>query len=132
MTDGLASALFQLFLVIVGYLIACATAWGLHELAHYAVHSIHAESVTIGFNRWGPYTDVIYEPTAPTYAIRLGSIAPTLLYGLLSVPAILIYLQSFPIPRLGLTEWSLVLTPWVILVFPTGADLRGFLYAHRL
>jgi hypothetical protein len=126
------SAVFQLLLVIIVYLLACGTAWALHELAHYAVHSVHAESVTIGFNRRGPYTDVVYAPTAPTYAIRLGSIAPTLLYGLLSAPVILYYLQTFPIPRFSLVEWSLVLTPWVILIAPTGADLRGFLYAHRL
>jgi ACR3 family arsenite efflux pump ArsB len=126
------SAVFQLVLVIVGYLLACAMAWALHELAHYAVHSVHAESVTVGFNRRGPYTDVVYAPTAPIYAIRLGSIAPTLLYGLVSVPILLYYLQSFPIPRFSLVEWSLVLTPLVILIAPTGSDLRGFLYAHRL
>jgi ACR3 family arsenite efflux pump ArsB len=126
------SAVLQLVLVIVGYLLACMIAWALHELAHYAVHSVHAESVTVGFNRRGPYTDVVYAPTAPIYAIRLGSIVPTLLYGLVSVPILLYYLQSFPIPRFDLVEWSLVLTPIVILITPTGADLRGFLYAHRL
>jgi hypothetical protein len=126
------SAVLQLVLVIVGYLLACMIAWALHELAHYVVHSVHAESVTVGFNRRGPYTDVLYAPTAPIYAIRLGSIAPTLLYGFLLIPLLLYYLQSFPIPRFDLVEWSLVLTPIVVLITPTGADLRGFLYAHRL
>ena len=126
------SAVLQLVLVIVGYLLACMAAWALHELAHYAVHSVHAESVTVGFNRRGPYTDVVYAPTAPIYAIRLGSIAPTLLYGFLFIPLLLYYLQSFPIPGFDLVEWSLVLTPIVILITPTGADLRGYLYAHRL
>lgn len=120
-------------LITVGlYLIACFIAWGLHELAHYWVHRIHAESVTIGINRWGPYTDAIYSRDAPNYAIRLGSIAPTLIYGPLAIGGIGWYVVSFPMPQFDLVEWMYVLIPIAILVVPTAADLRGCLYAHHL
>lgn len=119
-------------LITVGlYLIACFVAWGLHELAHYSVHRIHADSVTLGFNRWGPFTDSVYSREAPTYAIRLGSIAPTLIYGPIVIGSIGLYLLSYPVPQFDLVEWSFVLTPLAILIVPTAADLRACLYAHR-
>lgn len=116
---------------IVAYLGACFVAWGCHELAHYAVHSIHAETVTLGVNRLGPYTDATYTRGAPIYAIRLGSVAPTLLYSPLVAAGIWLYLRFFSLPQLSLVEWSFVLTPLAILVVPTVADLREFVYASQ-
>lgn len=118
--------------IVVVYLIACGTAWLLHELAHYTVHSIHAESVNFGFNRWGPYTESVYTDSAPTYTMRLGSIAPTLIFAPIVLLALLWYVQMFSIPRLDLVEWSFVVTPLVILITPTAADIYGCLYAHRM
>lgn len=113
------------------YLIACGVAWSLHELAHYVVHSLYAESVTLGMNRRGPYVDAVYQRTAPTLAVRVGSIAPTLIYIPLLAIGILTYLQSHSLPPLDPVGWSLVLIPILILVTPTGTDLRGCVYAHR-
>jgi len=33
----------------------------LHEAAHYAVHSLYAESVSFGVNRYGPYVDAVHD-----------------------------------------------------------------------
>lgn len=113
------------------YLLACGIAWTLHELAHYSVHRLYAESVTLGVNRRGPYVDVVYKRTAPTLAIRVGSVAPTLIYTPLVAFAITSYLRVYPLPTLDLVGWSLVVIPILILITPTGADLRACLYAHR-
>lgn len=111
------------------YLVACGVAWVLHESAHYAMHSLYAESVSFGVNRRGPYVDAVYDPAAPTLAIRVGSIAPTLLYSPLVVVCITRYLLMYPLPQLDTVGWSLVAVPLIILVFPTGSDLQGFLGA---
>ena len=81
----------ELVLIVGKYLFACAVAYCLHETAHYFVHRRYAESVSFGLNRWGHYVDAVYEPTAPTVVIRLGSIAPTLIYGLLLIFVVLTY-----------------------------------------
>lgn len=116
----------NLFTIIL-YLIACALAWALHELAHYCVHSVYTNSVTIGFTRWGPYTHAVYEEKAPSYAISIGSIAPTLIYTPIIIVLIGVYLSTRSIPDFGLVEWSFILTPIVILIVPTVGDLKGFL-----
>jgi len=113
------------------YLLACGVAWILHESAHYAVHSLYAESVSFGVNRRGPYVDAVYAPSAPTVAIRLGSIAPTLLYTPIVVLGIGAYLSSNPVPQLDPVGWSLVAVPLVILTFPTGADIQACLNASE-
>lgn len=113
------------------YLIACGVAWALHELAHYAVHSLYAESVTLGMNRRGPYVDAVYHRTAPPLAVRVGSVAPTLIYTPLLAIVLLTYLQSYSPPALDAVGWSLVLIPILILVTPTGTDLHRFVHAHR-
>lgn len=119
-------------LLIGAYLLASLVAWGLHELAHYAVHSLHAETVDIGVTRWGPYTESTYSSTAPTYAIRLGSIAPTLIYGPIVLLGIMGYVWLFPLPQLDPVEWTFVSVPLLILVVPTAADIHGCVYAHQV
>jgi hypothetical protein len=103
----------------------------LHEAAHYVVHVRYAASVSIGVNRLGPYVEAIYEPSAPTPAIRAGSVAPTLLYTPLVALGTAGYLSVYPIPRLGLVEWSFVIVPLVILITPTQADLQGCLVTSQ-
>lgn len=109
------------------YLLACGLAWALHEAAHFLVHRVHAESASVGVNRRGPYVDAVYADHAPSSAIRLGSIAPTLIFAPIVVAAGFLYLRLFQVPTFDLVEWSLVLTPIAILVTPTGADLRAFI-----
>ena len=116
-------------LVFGVYLVACGVAWVLHESAHYMVHSLYADSVSFGVNRRGPYVDAVYESNTPTLAIRVGSIAPTLLYTPLVVLGIIGYLSIYPIPQLDPVGWSLVAVPLVILIFPTGADIQSCLEA---
>lgn len=113
------------------YLLACGVAWLLHESAHYAVHRLYAESVSFGVNRRGPYVDAVYAPSTPTVAIRLGSIAPTLVYTPIVVFGIVAYLSSNPVPQLDPVGWSLVAVPLVILTFPTGADIQACLNASE-
>jgi hypothetical protein len=113
------------------YLVACGVAWVLHESAHYAVHSLYADSVSFGVNRRGPYVDAVYEPTAPTLAIRVGSVAPTLFYTPLVALGIAGYLSVYPLPQLDPVGWSLVAVPLTILTIPTGADIRACLEAAQ-
>jgi hypothetical protein len=121
--------LHETVLVFGVYLVACGVAWVLHESAHYAVHSLYAKSVSFGLNRRGPYVDAVYEPSAPTLAIRVGSVAPTLLYTPLVVVGIAGYLSAYPLPQLDPVGWSLVAVPLIILIFPTGSDLQACLEA---
>jgi hypothetical protein len=111
------------------YLVACGVAWMLHESAHYAVHSLYAQSVTLGVNRRGPYVDAVYGPTAPPLAIRVGSLAPTLIYTPLVLAGIGGYLSLYPVPQLDPVGWSFVLVPFAILTVPSGADLSACLSA---
>ncbi len=121
--------LHETVLVFGVYLVTCGIAWALHESAHYAVHSLYAESVTFGLNRRGPYVNAIYEPDAPTLAIRVGSIAPTLLFTPLVALGIASYHSMYSLPQLDPVGWSLVIVPLVILVFPTSSDLQSCLKA---
>ena len=121
--------LHETVLIFGGYLVACGIAWVSHESAHYAVHSLYAESVSFGVNRRGPYVDAIYEPNAPTLAIRLGSVAPTLFYTPLVALGIAGYLSIYSLPQLDPVEWSLVAVPLIILSFPTGSDIQACLEA---
>ena len=118
-------------LIFGGYLVACGLAWVLHESAHYAVHSFYAESISFGVNRRGPYVDAVYEPNAPTLAIRIGSVAPTLLYIPLVALAILGYLSAYPLPQLDPVGWSLITVPLEILTIPTGVDIQALLEAAQ-
>ena len=111
------------------YLMACGIAWILHESAHYVVHSLYAKSVSFGVNRRGPYVDAVYDPDAPTFAIQVGSVAPTLLYTPFVFLGVAGYLLRYPLPQLGPVEWSLVTVPLIILIFPTGADIQSYLKA---
>lgn len=117
---------------IVAYLIASGLAWVLHESAHYAVHSLYAESVSFGANIRGPYVDAAYDSSAPTWAIRIGSIAPTLLYTPLVIVATAYYLSEHPVPQLDPVGWSFVLVPIAILIVPTGTDLYWCVNADRV
>jgi len=119
----------RIVLIFGGYLMACGIAWVFHESAHYAVHSIYAKSVSFGVNRRGPYVDAVYEPTTPTLAIRVGSVAPTLFYTPLVALGITGYLSMYSLPQLDSVEWSLVTVPLIILIFPTGSDIRACLEA---
>jgi hypothetical protein len=83
--------------------------------------------VCVGVNWLGPYVDAVYEPPAPTLAVRVGSVAPTLLYTPLVALGIAGYLSANPLPQLGFVEWSCVVVPLVLLITPTQADLRGAL-----
>ena len=121
--------LHETVLIFGVYILACGLAWVLHESAHYAIHSFYAESVSFGVNRRGPYVDAVYGPNAPRLAIRIGSIAPTLLYTPFVTLTILGYLSAYPVPQLDPVEWSLVAVPLVILTFPTGSDLYACLKA---
>lgn len=123
--------LHETVLVFGVYLVACGVAWVLHESAHYAVHSLYADSVSFGINRRGPYVDAVYEPTAPTLAIRVGSVAPTLFYTPLVALGIAGYLSVYPFPQLDPVGWSLVAVPLAILTIPTGADIRACLEAAQ-
>jgi hypothetical protein len=123
--------LHETVLVFGVYLVACGVAWVLHESAHYAVHSLYADSVSFGINRRGPYVDAVYEPTAPTLAIRVGSVAPTLFYTPLVALGIAGYLSTYPLPQLDPVGWSLVAVPLAILTIPTGADIRAWLEAAQ-
>ena len=116
-------------LIFGGYLMACGIAWVLPESAHYAVHSIYAKSVSFGVNRRGPYVDAVYEPTTPTLAIRVGSVAPTLFYTPLVALGITSYLSMYSLPQLDPVGWSLVIVPLIILTFPTGSDIQACLEA---
>ena len=116
-------------LILGGYLIACGIAWMLHESAHYAVHSVYAKSVSFGVSRRGPYVDAVYEPTTPTFAIQIGSIAPTLFYTPLVALSIAGYLSMYSLPQLNPVGWSLVAVPLIILIFPTGSDIQACLEA---
>ena len=118
-------------LIFGGYLVACGLAWVLHESAHYAVHSFYAESISFGVNRRGPYVDAVYEPNAPTLAIRIESVAPTLLYIPLVALAILGYLSAYPLPQLDPVGWSLITVPLAILTIPTGVDIQALLEAAQ-
>jgi hypothetical protein len=121
--------LHETVLIFGGYLVACGIAWVLHESAHYAVHSVYAESVSFSVNRRGPYVDAVYEPDAPTLAIRLGSVAPTLFYTPLVALGIAGYLSMYSLPQLDPVGWSLVAVPLIILSFPTGSDIQACLEA---
>lgn len=121
--------LHETVLIFGVYLLACGTAWILHESAHYVVHSFYAESVSFGVNRRGPYVDAVYERDAPRFAIRIGSVAPTLLYTPFVVLGIGGYLSLYALPQLDPVGWSLVAVPLIILIFPTGSDLQSFLEA---
>ncbi|CDK39195.1 hypothetical protein [Halorubrum sp. AJ67] len=121
--------LHETVLIFGVYLVACGIAWILHESAHYVVHSLYAESVTFGVNRRGPYVDAIYDPDAPTFAIRVGSVAPTLLYTPFVFLGIAGYLSIYSLPQLDPVEWSLVTIPLLILTFPTGSDIQSCLEA---
>lgn len=121
--------LHETVLIFGVYLVACGVAWILHESAHYAVHSLYAESVSFGVNRRGPYVDAIYEPSAPALAIRIGSVAPTLLYTPLVALGITTYLSMYSLPQLDPVGWSLVAVPLAILTVPTGADIQACLNA---
>jgi len=123
--------LHETVLVFGVYLVACGVAWVLHESAHYAVHSLYADSVSFGVNRRGPYVDAVYESTAPTLAIRVGSVAPTLLYTPLVMVGIAGYLSKYPLPQLDPVGWSFVAVPLIILIFPTGSDLQACLEAAQ-
>lgn len=124
--------MFHKTLLIVGvYLVACGVAWVLHESAHYAIHSLYAESVSFGVNRRGPYVDAVYPPSAPPLAIRIGSIAPTLLYTPIAVLGIVDYLLRYSLPQLDPVGWSFVVIPLTILIVPTAADIRGCLNASE-
>jgi hypothetical protein len=123
--------LHETVLVFGVYLVVCGIAWVLHESAHYAVHSLYADSVSFGVNRRGPYVDAVYEPNAPTLAIRVGSVAPTLLYTPLVALGIAGYLSTYPLPQLDPVGWSYVIVPIIILTIPTGSDLYACVYAHR-
>lgn len=112
--------LHETVLIPGGYLAACAVAWVLHESAHYAVHRLYANSVSFGVNRRGPYVDAVYDPDAPT-----------LLYTPLVALGIAGYIPRYPIPQLDLVGWSLVAVPLVILIAPTGADIRACLEAAQ-
>ena len=116
-------------LTFCGYLMACSIAWILHESAHYAVHSVYAKSVSFGVSRRGPYVDAFYESTTPTFAIQIGSIAPTLFYTPLVALGIVGYLSMYPLPQLSPVGWSLVTVPLIILTFPTGSDIQACLEA---
>lgn len=118
-------------LVIGGYLVACGVALSLHEAAHYIIHRRSATSVTIGVNRYGPYVEAQYDKAAPTYAMRLGSLAPTLLYTPFVVTGIFGYLMFYSVPVLDPLSWTFLLVPIALLIVPTGADLHGALYAHH-
>ncbi|MFD1648048.1 hypothetical protein [Haloarchaeobius litoreus] len=119
--------LLETVLKIGVYLVACGVAWLLHESAHYAVHSLYAESVSFGMNIRGPYVEAIYETSAPLLAVRVASVAPTLIYTPLVALGIAGYLSMYPLPQLDPVEWSLVTVPIMILVLPTGTDIRGSL-----
>ena len=121
--------LHRTVLIFGGYLMACGIAWVLHESAHYAVHSIYAKSVSFGVNRRGPYVDAVYGQTTPTLAIRIGSVAPTLLYTPLVTLAVAGYLSMYSLPQLNPVGWSLVAVPLIILIFPTGSDIQACLEA---
>lgn len=123
--------LHETVLVFGVYLVACGVAWVLHESAHYAVHSLYADSVSFGVNRRGPYVDAVYEPIAPTLAIRVGSVAPTLFYTPLVALGIASYLSTYPLPQLDPVGWSYVVVPIMILLTPTGSDLYACIYAYR-
>ena len=116
-------------LVFGVYLVACGAAWVLHESAHYAIHSLYADSLSFGVNRRGPYVDAVYKSNAPTLAIQVGSVAPTLLYTPLVALGIAGYLSAYPLPQLDPVEWSLVAVPFIILSFPTGSDIQACLEA---
>ena len=117
--------LHETVLIFGVYLVACGIAWILHESAHYVVHSLYAKSVSFGVNRRGPYVDAVYDPDAPTFAIRVGSVAPTLLYTPFVFLGIAGYLSVYSLPQLDPIEWSLVTIPLLILSFPTGADIQS-------
>lgn len=121
--------LHETVLLAGGYLVACGVAWTLHESAHYAVHSLYAESVSFGVTARGPYVDAVYSPTAPTLVIRVGSLAPTLFYTPLVALGIAGYLLRYPLPQLDPVGWSVVAVPLVILTFPTGSDINACLEA---
>ena len=121
--------LHETVLVFGVYLVACGVAWVLHESAHYVVHSLYADSVSFGVNRRGPYVDAVYKRDAPTFAIRVGSVAPTLLYTPFVALGIASYLSLYAIPQLDPVGWSLVAVPLVILIFPTGTDIQACLEA---
>jgi len=123
--------LHKTILVFGVYLVACGVAWVLHESAHYAVHSLYADSVSFGVNRCGPYVDAVYEANAPSLAIRVGSIAPTLLYSPLVALGIIGYLSTYSLPQLDPVGWSLVAVPLAILTIPTGADIQACLEAAQ-
>ena len=123
--------LHETVLIFGVYLVACGIAWVLHESAHYAVHSVYAESVSFSVNRRGPYVDAVYEPDAPTLAIRLGSVAPTLFYTPLVALGIAGYLSIYSLPQLDPVGWSLVAVPLIILSFPTGSDIQACLEAEH-
>ena len=116
-------------LVFGVYLVACGAAWVLHESAHYAIHSLYADSLSFGVNRRGPYVDAVYKSNAPTLAIQAGSVAPTLLYTPLVALGITGYLSAYPLPQLDPVGWSLVAVPLIILIFPTGSDIQACLEA---
>ena len=116
-------------LVFGVYLVACGAAWVLHESAHYAIHSLYADSLSFGVNRRGPYVDAVYKSNAPTLAIQVGSVAPTLLYTPLIALGIAGYLSTYPLPQLDPVGWSLVAVPLIILSFPTGSDIQACLEA---
>jgi hypothetical protein len=116
-------------LVFGVYLVACGAAWVLHESAHYAIHSLYADSLSFGMNRRGPYVDAVYKSNASTLAIQVGSVAPTLLYTPLVALGIAGYLSAYPLPQLDPVGWSLVAVPLIILSFPTGSDIQACLEA---
>jgi len=118
-------------LVFGVYLVACGVAWVLHESAHYVIHSLYAESVSFGVNRRGPYVDAVYGSNAPTLAIRVGSVAPTLLYTPLVALGTAGYLSAYPLPQLDPVGWSLIAVPLVILTIPTGTDIQACLEATQ-
>lgn len=114
-------------LLLSAYLTACGIAWFLHESAHYVVHTLYAESVSFGVNRRGPYVDAVYSPSAPVLALRIGSIAPTLIYTPIVAIGIFAYRSMYPLPQLDPVGWTFVVVPFVILIVPTGADIQGYL-----
>lgn len=117
----------ETLLLIIGYLLASIVAYALHELAHYIVHGLYAESVTIGVTRYQPYVSVVYDRSTSNLAVRLGSIAPTLIYTPVVALGINAYLRRYPLPELSPTGWMMVIVPIAILVTPTLTDLRGCL-----
>ena len=80
-------------------------------------------------NRRGPYVDAVYERDAPTFAIRVGSVAPTLLYTPFVVLGIAGYLSLYPLPQLDPVGWSLVAVPLIILISTAGSDIQSCLVA---